>query len=105
MPTYVLLTRLTSEAIKDPRAFDELGQPVIHKLKAECPEAKWISSYSVLGPYDHLDIFEAPDNDTATTVAVIVRSFGHALTETWAATPWDRFREIVRSSGRIRAKK
>jgi uncharacterized protein with GYD domain len=102
MPPYVLLTRLTSEAIKDPRPFDELGQRVIDKLKAEFPEAKWISSYSVLGPYDHLDIFEAPDNDTATTVAVIVRSFGH---ETWAATPWDRFREIVRSSGRTRARK
>jgi len=41
------------------------------------------------------DIFEAPDSETATKVALIVRSFGHATTETWIATPWDRFLPIA----------
>jgi len=49
-----------------------------------------------LGAYDYVDLFEAPDNEAATTVAVIVRSFGHASTETWPATPWERFKELLR---------
>jgi uncharacterized protein with GYD domain len=53
----------------------------------------------VLGPYDYLDIFEAPDNEAAAKVAVVVRSFGHATTETWPATPWERFRKIIQATG------
>ena len=98
MPTYIMLTRLAPEAIKEPKSLDELGQQVISKLKADAPEVTWRSSYSVLGAYDYLDIFEAPDNEAAMKVAVIVRSFGHATTEIWPATPWERFREIVRGT-------
>ena len=99
MATYVMLTRLAPEAITNPRAFEELGDRVIERLHAECPSVKWLASYAVLGPYDYLDIFEAPDNETATKVAVIIRSFGHATTETWPATPWEQFRGIVHTTG------
>jgi uncharacterized protein with GYD domain len=52
----------------------------------------------VLGPYDYVDIFEAPDSDAATKVALLIRSFGHATTETWLATPWERFVEIAKTA-------
>ena len=97
MATYVMLTRLSPDAITDPSAIAELGHQVTEKLNAECPEAKWISSYAVLGPYDYLDLFEAPDNEAAAKAAVVVRSFGHATTEIWPATPWERFLEVIRS--------
>jgi uncharacterized protein with GYD domain len=96
MPTYIMLSRVSPDAVKDPKSLAELGKRVIDKLEAECPEVKWVGNYSVLGPYDYVDIFEAPDNEIASKVAVIVRSFGHATTETWPATPWDRFKDIVR---------
>jgi uncharacterized protein with GYD domain len=99
MATYAMLTRLSPDAIPDPNVIDQLGQQVVDRLNAECPEAKWIASYAVLGPYDYLDLFEAPDNETASKVAVIVRTFGHATTETWPVTPWERFRDVVRSVG------
>ena len=44
---------------------------------------------------DYVDIFEAPDSDAATKVALLIRSFGHATTETWVATPWDRFLSLA----------
>jgi uncharacterized protein with GYD domain len=100
MGTYILLSRISPEAVKDPQALEDLGKRVTDKLNKECPEAKWLSSYSVLGPYDYVDIFEAPDNETATKVAVVIRSFGHATTETWPATPWERFKAIVHTMGR-----
>jgi hypothetical protein len=42
-----------------------------------------------------VDIFQAPDIESATKVATIIRTFGHAHTETWAATDWQRFKEIA----------
>lgn len=96
MATYVLLTRLSPEALTKPEAVVELNSQVESRIKEKCPEVKWLANYSVLGPYDYLDIFEAPNSESATKVALIVRSFGHAVTETWNATPWDRFAELAK---------
>ena len=74
----------------------ELERQVMDRVRAECPEIEWQSSFAVLGPYDYIDIFRAPDVEAATKVATIVRTFGHAQTEIWAATEWERFKEIIR---------
>lgn len=95
MPSFAMLTRLSPEALTKPTAVTHLNRNVEDRIKAECPAVKWLANYSVLGPCDYLDLFEAPDNETATKVALIVRSFGHATTETWVATPWARFREMA----------
>ena len=97
MGTYVMLTRLSSEALKQPQSVTELNKRVEDRIKKECPGVKWLANYAVLGPCDYLDIFEAPDSDTATKVALLVRSFGHGTTETWVATPWDRFLNLATS--------
>jgi len=98
MPTYVMLTRLRPEAVSEPRYVEKLEKRVTEHIRKACPGVKWIGSYSVLGPYDYLDIFEAPDEDAATKVALITRSFGQGTTETWIATPWDRFVKIAREA-------
>jgi len=100
MGTYILLTRLSPDAIKDTKTYEDLGRKVTDKIHRECPQVRWVSSYTTLGPYDYLDIFEAPDEATATKVALVVRSFGHATTETWLATPYERFIEMTREVGR-----
>lgn len=91
MATYVMLTRLSPEALTRPGSVADLNKKVEDRIRQECPGVKWIANYAVLGPCDYLDIFDAPDADAATRVALLVRSFGHATTETWLATPWDRF--------------
>ncbi len=96
MPTFAMLTRLSPEAVTTPGVVSELNQKVEDRIKHECPGVTWLANYSVLGPCDYLDLFEAPDNETATKVALIVRSFGHATTETWVAVPWARFEEMAR---------
>jgi len=95
MVLYVMQTRLSPEALTRPESVVELNKRVEERIKTECPTVRWVANYAVLGPCDYLDIFEAPDADTAIKVALIVRSFGHATTETWMATPWERFVELA----------
>ncbi len=96
MSTYMLLTKLSPDAIKEPKTYEELGRKVTDKIHRDCPQVHWTASYTTLGPYDYVDIFEAPDDASATRVSLIVRSFGHATTETWLATPYERFIELAR---------
>ncbi len=95
MAVYIMLTRLSPEALTKPASVAELNRQAEDRIKRECPEVKWLANYAVLGPCDYLDIFEAPDPETAAKVALLIRSFGHGTTETWVATPWDRFLEMA----------
>jgi len=97
MANYIMLTRLSPEALTRPGAVGNLNKKVEERIRQECPGVKWLANYAVLGPCDYLYVFEAPDADTATRVALLVRSFGHATTETWVATPWDRFLTLAQS--------
>ncbi len=99
MAHYVMLTKLSPEAAPRTRDLERLEHEVKQKLETECPEVRWVTSYAVLGPYDYVDVFEAPDSVSATKVALIVRSFGHATTETWAAMPWASFRDLAVRTG------
>jgi uncharacterized protein with GYD domain len=96
MSTFIMLTRLSHESLKSPRSLETLGRTVIERVRSECPDVKWVASYAVLGPADYLDIFTAPGIETATKVATIFRTFGHATTEVWGATEWSEFLGLVR---------
>jgi uncharacterized protein with GYD domain len=95
MATYAMLTRLTPETVKSPSDFQRLERAVSDRIRKECPQVKWLANYAILGPYDYLDLFEAPDEMVAAKVVMIVRSFGHAQTETWTALPWERFKQLI----------
>ena len=100
MATYMMMTRLSPEALRNPDSVETLNQAVEGRIKQECPDVSWLANYAVLGPCDYVDIFEAPDSETATKVSLLVRSFGHATTETWVATPWDRFVSVAKEMAR-----
>jgi len=91
MATFIMLTRLSHEALKAPRSLVDLSHEVAERIRTDCPEVEWQASYAVLGPTDYVDIFTAPDIETATKVATIIRTFGHATTEVWAAIEWEKF--------------
>ena len=95
MATYVMLTRLSPGAIKAPSDLTQLSRAVDERVRQECPGVVWKTNLAVLGPYDYLDIFEAPDEVAAAKVAMIVRFHGHAQTETWSALAWERYKKLV----------
>lgn len=96
MPTFVMLTSLEHGALSSPRTLEDLEGAIKSQIASQCPSVKWLANYAVLGPYDYLDTFEAPDVETAVKVSTIIRTFGHAHTEVWSATPWSRFKELIR---------
>jgi len=68
----------------------------MERVRKDCLDVEWVFNYAILGPYDYLDVFRAKDVETAAKVSTLIRTFGHAHTEIWTATEWDRFKEIVR---------
>jgi uncharacterized protein with GYD domain len=99
MPVFIMLTRLSPEAVRSPEALERLEREAMQRIDKQCPEVKWLGSYAVLGPCDYLDLLTAPDIESATKVSTLIRTFGHAQTEIWAATEWERFKDLVRSLG------
>ena len=95
MPTFVLMTKLQSELMGDAGDRRAAGRAWLKKVKAVCPEVKWISHYAILGRYDFMDIYEAPDSETAHRVSRLSRSQGAIEAESWQALPYDRFLELL----------
>jgi hypothetical protein len=56
---------------------------------------EWLHNFAILGPCDYLDIFRAPNLETAMKVATIIRTFGHATTEVWTAAEWHNYKEML----------
>ena len=97
MSKYNMPTRPSHGALQSPHALEELERAVMDRVRAERPDVAWAGSCAVLGPHDYVDPFDAPDNEAAMKLATIVRTFGHAQTEVWLATEWQRYKEMVRA--------
>jgi uncharacterized protein with GYD domain len=98
MNTYVLMTRLGPDVMRDPRGREAVGKEWKRRVDRLCPEVKWIAHYALLGPYDFMDIYEAPNDETAHKVSLISRSSGALTAESWPALPYERFLALARST-------
>jgi len=87
MAYYVMLTKLTDEGRKtiksNPKRIQEVNKEV------EAMGVKILCQYFLLGPYDFVNILEAPDNKTMSKVALELGARGTVETMTMAAMPID----------------
>lgn len=95
MATFVMATRIDSQALSSPHTLEDLEKEAQVRIKRDCPNVEWVQNLAVCGPYDYIDIFHAPDLETAQMVSMIVRSFGRAHTELWPATEWKHFKQAI----------
>jgi uncharacterized protein with GYD domain len=54
-----------------------------------------VAHYALLGPYDYLDIYEAPDVETAAKVSLVSLQTCAFQAESWVAIPYKRFVELA----------
>jgi uncharacterized protein with GYD domain len=99
MATYVLMTKLTPAVMHDPARRKEYGREWKQAVDRLCPAVTWVAHYALLGPYDFLDIYEAPDEETAAMVSMITHANGAQKAESWPAIQYSRFLELSRKVG------
>ena len=95
MQTFILMTKLAPEMSKKVKDQEKLGRQWLEQVKEKCPEVNFLAHYALLGPYDFLDIYEAPDEETAAKVSLISLQTGAFLAESWIAIPYKRFVELT----------
>ena len=93
MPTYVLLSKLTPQGVQTLRSkpdrlrevnrdVEELGARVVHQ-------------WATLGPFDFVNVVEAPDSATIARVSVALGARGSARLQTLTALTIDEFLEAL----------
>jgi uncharacterized protein with GYD domain len=96
MKTFILLTKLSPEMTRQLKQRDQQGRAWLDQVKQKCPDVKFLAHYALLGSYDFLDIYEAPDEETAAKVSMIGLTNGALQAESLLAIPYKRFLELVR---------
>lgn len=87
MAIYVMLTTLTDEGRRTLKSHPERIKEV--NKEVEAMGVKILAQYAILGPYDFINILQAPDNKTVSKVAVELGSRGTLHTMTMAAMTID----------------
>ena len=93
--TFILLTKLSPEISKQMKDRAHLGRVWLDHVKEKCPEVKFIEHYALLGPYDFLDIYDAPDEKTAAKVSMISLSNGAFEAQSLTAIPYKEFLKLT----------
>lgn len=91
MARYVILSRISPDALHDPSDLRKLAERVSGEIKAQCPGVTWIDSYATWGRFDVIDIVETDDPAQLQRTVMLLRAHGHETTETLGATPWKAF--------------
>jgi len=86
---YVMLTTLTDEGRKTVKEKPERIKEV--NKEVEAMGAKILAQYAVLGPYDFVNILDAPSNEVISKVAVELGARGTLQTMTMAGMNLDDF--------------
>lgn len=96
MPTYIMLSTLTEGGAETLRSRPERAREVNREI--EGMGVRVLQQYAVLGPYDFVNVVEAPDNDTVARVSVELAARGSVRIMTLPAIPIDDFIARLRRS-------
>jgi uncharacterized protein with GYD domain len=93
MPTYISLVRWTGQGIENVKKSPDRLDAAKKAFKAGGGEMK--EFFLVMGQYDMVVVSEAPDDETASRVALSLGAAGSIRTETLRAFKEDEYRKII----------
>ena len=100
MRTFVMMTKMAPqgagvvELASKMQTRDRQGTAWVDKVKEVYPDVKFLAHYALLGPWDYMDIYEAPDEEIAAMVSIISRQHGAHQVESWCAIPNKRLIDL-----------
>jgi uncharacterized protein with GYD domain len=96
MPTYVLLTKLSPDLSVKMKDRAKLGRAWLDQVRETCPEVKFLAHYALLGQFDFLDIYEAPNEQTAAKVSIVSQANGAFQAQSLPAIPYKKYLELIK---------
>jgi uncharacterized protein with GYD domain len=96
MPTFILLTKMSPDLSSKMKDRAAMGRTWFDQVKKKCPEVKFLAHYALLGQYDFLEIYEAPDEETAMKVSIISQVNGAFQAQSLPAIPYKKFLELTK---------
>lgn len=94
MATYILLSTLTDEGRRTLKGKPSRIQEVNKEI--ESMGAKVVGQWAVLGPYDFVNVVEAPNNETVARISVELGARGTVQIMTLPAIPIEEFQARLR---------
>jgi uncharacterized protein with GYD domain len=89
MPTFIMLTRLTSDGVKTLK--DNPSRVAEVKREVEQLGVTVLNQWATLGEYDFVSVVEAPDERTMAKLSVEMGSRGTVMNETMVAIDAEEF--------------
>ena len=106
MKTYVVMSKFCPqgpsliEVASKMASVETTGRRWIEEVRKTCPKVKFLAHYALLGPYDFMDIYQAPDESTAAQVSLIASADHTFQCESWTAIPDRKLAEVLVKMGR-----
>lgn len=94
MPKFIMLSTLGPEGAATLRENPERVRAV--NAEVEALGVQVLEQFALLGPYDFLNVLEAPDEITMAKVALVLGARGTVKTLTMSAIPVDDYIEALR---------
>ena len=98
MARFIMLTRILPGGSDGRSSLANIGERIRQAIDSGPNHSSVVESYVVLGPWDLVNIFDAPDHETASKVEATVNSLGCTASELLLATPWERFKSLASDS-------
>ncbi|MFC6904790.1 GYD domain-containing protein [Halalkalicoccus tibetensis] len=92
MPTYAGLVDVEDREFQNVQELASLWGEI--RTELERFDVRIEESYAVLGEYDFIVVFEAPDRDSAVQAALTIQGYGLDM-QTMEATDTDHFADLV----------
>ncbi len=93
MPVYITLVKWTDQGRAKVASLPDRVAEVDKRL--EEAGAKSLGNWTTMGRYDQVAVTEAPDDETAAKLALIVAGRGNAVTETMRAFTMEETRRLI----------
>ena len=94
MPIYITLMKFTSQGMGGIPAWRDRVEEAERAIQAR--GGQLLDAYVTLGRYDVVEIFEAPDDDSAAEILMKLQRFGAEHTETLRAFTREEAENIIR---------